>query len=373
MYLGLLYKKKIPKAQWGNILTDTTKAMSGQIAGANWLAGLNKRGRYGNSVFGGWTRGSTYDSTDVGLNPGKDYVETSADTGIKGGIDTSKETKPSKWMQMQGSKGMQTANSVVGATAGIASGIGTVAAEKMKSDAGVDYEDIDKEIDEGKMKGAGALSGASKGLAMGASIGSAIPGVGTAIGAAAGFVIGGITGLVKGGNEAYEAQKKRKKLIKKRSIATMAENQSMLADKSTKLIDAAATRYGGSKVLRNGGKVIIASYTYIPSGNTTINKKSRIFKRGGIVDGSTNIIPNGVSHEEKNKLGTKGMPIIKCKKKSCEKIYEIESDELILTKEVTNKVEELSKNKNFDALGKFLEKQLLDNTHSYTDKYDFLN
>jgi hypothetical protein len=56
-----------------------------------------------------------------------------------------------------------------------------------------------------------------------------------------------------------------------------------------------------------------------------------------------NIIPNGVLHEEFNKLGDKGMPVVKCKNNSCEKKYEIERDEMIFTLAATKNVEKLVK------------------------------
>lgn len=99
------------------------------------------------------------------------------------------------------------------------------------------------------------------------------------------------------------------------------------------------------------------------------------FKKGGSIKPTENIIPNGVLHEEFNKLGDKGMPVVKCnlKDNSCKKQYEIEKDEMILTLKTTKKIESLVDKENHKELGKFLKKQILSNTHSYTDKFQDLN
>lgn len=103
------------------------------------------------------------------------------------------------------------------------------------------------------------------------------------------------------------------------------------------------------------------------------NLPPKKFKRGGKVKMTENIIPNGVLHEEKNSLGDKGMPVVKCTKDVCEKQYEIERDEMILTLGTTKKMEVLAKGKKFAALGAFVREEILHNTHSFTDKYKFLN
>ena len=88
-----------------------------------------------------------------------------------------------------------------------------------------------------------------------------------------------------------------------------------------------------------------------------------------------NVVPNGVLHEEENDLGDKGMPVVKCdtEKKVCEKKYEIEKDELILTLSTTKRAEELAKGGKLKELGEFLATQLLTNTHSFTEKFGELN
>jgi hypothetical protein len=80
-----------------------------------------------------------------------------------------------------------------------------------------------------------------------------------------------------------------------------------------------------------------------------------------------------VLHEEDNKLGDKGMPVVKCKSGTCTKKYEIEKDEMIFTLDTTKKVEELVDKKDYTTLGKFVKDQVLSNTHSFTDKFRDLN
>jgi hypothetical protein len=100
---------------------------------------------------------------------------------------------------------------------------------------------------------------------------------------------------------------------------------------------------------------------------------TQFLKKGGRIRPTENIIPNGVLHEENNKLGDKGMPVVKCTKDACEKKYEIEKEELILTLDTTKTVEKLAKAADLKQLGLYVKEQLLDNTHSFTEKYGDLN
>jgi len=101
----------------------------------------------------------------------------------------------------------------------------------------------------------------------------------------------------------------------------------------------------------------------------------KMLKKGGNIKPSENIIPNGVLHEEFNKLGDKGMPVVKCnlKDNSCNKEYEIEKDEMILTLKTTKAIEKLAKKEMHKELGIFVKNQILNNTHSYTEKFQDLN
>jgi len=98
-------------------------------------------------------------------------------------------------------------------------------------------------------------------------------------------------------------------------------------------------------------------------------------KKGGAIKPTENVIPNGVLHEEFNDIGDKGMPVVKCnlKDNSCQKQYEIEKDEMILTLKTTKRIENLADKKKHKELGKFVKDQILKNTHSFTDKFKDLN
>lgn len=226
----------------------------------------------------------------------------------------------------------------------------------------------------------GTVSGtALKGAAMGATMGSAVPGIGTAIGAAAGFVVGLVSGFVKSGKMKREAAAVQKDMnIKNESIAS-AENRANNANRDATLVNSApptSIDQGGAPVGYNrlGGTF---HYTLKKYSETQINSiplsKTPIFKRGGKVKPTENIIPNGVLHEEENSLGDKGMPVVKCDSNKCEKKYEIEKEEMILTLETTKKIEALVKEKDVKKLGEFVKDQVLHNTHSFTDKFGDLN
>lgn len=108
---------------------------------------------------------------------------------------------------------------------------------------------------------------------------------------------------------------------------------------------------------------------------TNTSEKTIRFKRGGSIKPSENIIPNGVLHEEYNKLGDKGMPVVSCgtSLNSCSKKYEIEKDEMIFTLAASKEVEKLINDKDISALGEYVKKQVLHNTHSFTNKFKELN
>jgi len=237
----------------------------------------------------------------------------------------------------------------------------------MEADAGIQEDNIDLAVDQNKMANAGGISGAAKGAQMGMQFGP--------WGALIGGVVGGAAGYFGGKKKGKEMEMERKRLVKNRNIGRMHEGQAKLADKSNALAQAAQMRYGYAK---KGGKFYVSTFVFGLSSNDgpiikIVREPLKAFKRGGKIDNTTNIIPNGVSHEEENVWGTKGQPVVKCKKESCEKVYEIESDELILTLKTTHKIEELVGKKDKKALGKLLMNELVNNTHSYSKNYNFVN
>jgi hypothetical protein len=88
------------------------------------------------------------------------------------------------------------------------------------------------------------------------------------------------------------------------------------------------------------------------------------------------VIPKGKLHKENNNLGNKdkGIPVIDG---SGDKKFEVEKEELILTLEVTNKVEDLVSKFNASGnetqlieLGKFLTEEILRNTQDNSEKFN---
>lgn len=108
------------------------------------------------------------------------------------------------------------------------------------------------------------------------------------------------------------------------------------------------------------------------------NKKLS-FQNGGSL--SLNIIPKGVLHKNKNNIpkelgfGGKGIPVVYCNTDgNCEKTAEIESNELILTKDNSTQLDRLiAKHKNGVAtlqdIGQFFKQQLMSNTHNNTKEF----
>jgi hypothetical protein len=131
----------------------------------------------------------------------------------------------------------------------------------------------------------------------------------------------------------------------------------------------------GYNQFKKGGVLKDSSYYEIKRLASMTTKLTPKFKKGGSLASTVNIIPNGVLHEENNKLGDKGMPVVKCdlEKRECTKKYEIEKEELILTLSSTEKAEALAKGGNLGELGSFLVGELLENTHSFSNKFNYLN
>ena len=238
----------------------------------------------------------------------------------------------------------------------------------------------------------------SKGLTTGASLGAA---VGTALGPAAAGTVASTLGLGAGAGAASLAagvavpvvgavvvglgfaiaslfgRKKKKRAAaraSKRQIDSLnaqqrAERKAELQTGTNTSVNAPSpTAYGASQP---------STYGVARKGGVLYSKKkvlaTPMLKKGGPIKEYENIIPNGVLHEEENSLGDKGMPVVKCVSNVCTKKYEIEKEELIFTLDTTKKVEQLAKSKNHKVLGEFVKEQLLDNTHSFSDKFSELN
>ncbi|MCK5787463.1 MAG: hypothetical protein KAH32_00485 [Chlamydiia bacterium] len=268
--------------------------------------------------------------------------------------------------------GLMSGGSSGGAGAAIGA-VGEIGAGLISKDAGIDYDNIDKEVDQDKMAMGAAVSGAAKGAQMGMAFGP--------WGAAIGGVVGGAAGYLGGKKAAKEAAELQHKLVVERDENKMDVSQGEEAERSNRAAANVSSKYsstGKAIVAREGTKFSMHLTGYsLPITEVTKVKRTKtkpfktvFLRKGGKVDASTNIIPDGVSHEEENSMGTKGMPVVKCTKTYCSKVYEIESDELILTVKATKEIEKLAKNKDRKKLGEFMANQIMKNTHSYTDTFD---
>lgn len=218
---------------------------------------------------------------------------------------------------------------------------------------------------------------------------------GTTLAATGNPIIAGGTALVVGAIESFKIKGRKEEADKHLAIETSGNsnkkdavgrkadsNQDSTVLKGlvpTKYKQNSGQQYGYNTVMtRRGGKFAPVVFTESSGRNSlrVFNPDAAPpvkFKRGGRIKETENIIPNGVLHEEKNSLGDKGMPVVKCKEDVCEKQYEIEKDEMILTLVATKKMEVLAKGNKFKELGDFVKREILQNTHSFTQKYKELN
>lgn len=111
-------------------------------------------------------------------------------------------------------------------------------------------------------------------------------------------------------------------------------------------------------------------------------KKGMKFQQGGVLESyntDNNVILKGVLHSQKNSIGDKGIPVMSCVDNKCEKVAEIEKEELVFTKGNTRVIDSYvakynkSKTKSVKdtialQLGKFIKQQLDKNTIDNTDK-----
>ena len=209
----------------------------------------------------------------------------------------------------------------------------------------------------------GAMSIA--GLSASVTAGVAVPVIGAVV-VGLGFAIASVFGRKKKKRAAARA---RRRQIASLNAQQMAERKAELQTGTDTSVNAPTpTAYEASQP---------STYGVARKGGILYSKKkvlaTPMLKKGGPIKEYENIIPNGVLHEEENSLGDKGMPVVKCVSNVCTKKYEIEKEELIFTLDTTKKVEQLAKSKNHKALGEYVKEQLLDNTHSFSDKFSELN
>lgn len=266
-----------------------------------------------------------------------------------------------------------------GLSAGSKAGIAGMAASGIAEIAGTVADDGDADVYSDSEKAAEIGGAALKGAAAGAAFGP--------IGMAAGAVIGGATGLIASNKKNKELNNRLYSEERTEAGRRSGEEINNIQSRSNNLSLSSSLLYGGDigganvSYARNGLKFsfspvkLVSSefegkLKYMPMKKPEV----KMFKKGGKIKSTENIIPNGVLHEEDNSMGDKGMPVVKCsKKESCEKMYEIEKDEMILTLEATQQAEALADGGKLEQLGNFMAYQIVDNTHSFTEKYKYLN
>jgi hypothetical protein len=250
-------------------------------------------------------------------------------------------------------------------------------------DKGLTPEEMNEVENAGK--GAGVASGI---LGTVGDLAGKIPGP---WGAVAKFGLTAISGAL-GGKQAKEQKLSADKLIagmeerkgdksQMDALANMGQNGGLLYKKPNRILSLVA----GGDIYKEGGKapILIWNHSFnIEFQEGSLEKKKlpvKIFKRGGKFNhpDKTNVIVAGARHHESNSLGDKGVPVVD---DSGEKVFEVETGELILTKDATARVEKfLSKYKKVEidedkahdvlkALGTYFKEEIKDNLHNYEEK-----
>jgi len=191
---------------------------------------------------------------------------------------------------------------------------------------------------------------------------------GAAAGAAAGIAIG-----VKDWVMAGKAEDKENKQL---AVANQQGTDNFNSTLGSNLDQRAAAENGdffensmGTLMSKEGGTIPGLGMEIFMAKLKETRKQERVsemFRAGGAM----NVIPKGVTHEEKNKLGDQGIPVVVKTKGGMKKIAEIERDEIIFAKGVTDELEEATKRytknpKDIDnllALGKMIKEEILNNT-----------
>jgi hypothetical protein len=250
---------------------------------------------------------------------------------------------------------------------------------------------IEKGLDPAEMsevkgagKGAGVASGVLGGLG---DVAGMIPGP---WGAVASGVLNGV-GSFLGGKQASKQAAKVDMLAKlntnRKTDSAQMEALSQLGQKGGVLYkrpgDQILSLVSGG-IYKDGGKAPELKWNHkfaIDFPESVMEKKKlpvKVFKRGGKFSDpdKTNIIVAGSRHHESNALGDKGIPVID---NTGEKVFEVEKGELILTKEVTNKIEDLlAKYKKVEVdedkahevlknLGSYFKEEISENLHNYEE------
>jgi len=213
----------------------------------------------------------------------------------------------------------------------------------------------------------GIWKGAGTGAAMGAQLGTMIGPWGTLIGAGAGAIAGGVIGGLKG-----KKQKEDRIASEAKTASELAAYNSNMAEQRRLLKGRAGDQAKFAGIMNN-------AQMYNPgSGNPIVfaRKGGKLipkFRRGGELDlQKENVILDGPSHDDHNKTGIhkdKGLPVVH---KSA-KVAEIESLELVLNKNASDKLENLvnkyDKTKDpkvLKEIASLTSKEITENTYDYS-------
>ena len=212
--------------------------------------------------------------------------------------------------------------------------------------------------------------GLNTGLSQGLSLGMAGLKTGNPLLAAGGLAAGSLLGLMAKWKAKKQKLKQDTKFESDFHDQTLAHKESI--DRNLRMNAAAtgddtyATNYyqnnANNLYMEKGGKLLVDITMARVKKEMMRRKEERIMRSGG----SINIIPRGVTHAQKNKMGDNGIPIISNNKM---KLAEIEMNELLINSESSKEIEELSDKykktgdkKYLNQLGRLLKSEITNNT-----------
>jgi len=200
--------------------------------------------------------------------------------------------------------------------------------------------------------------------------------LGGPVGAIAGAGLGGIMGLIKMLSAVKKKNEEDTKYAKDFNNAITGyregNNQKILRQTAADNPEYFHNFYAkkGGKFPENNQLFIDVFMEHLKEEKERKNEDVKKFRDGGAL----NVIPKGVKHEEYNKLGDKGIPVIlKDKNGKLKKVAEIEVNEIIFNKDISKELERRTKiyqenpkdKKNLCELGKLIQSEILNNTIDY--------
>ena len=195
-------------------------------------------------------------------------------------------------------------------------------------------------------------------------------------GALLAFVAPGVLGQQKAKNDAAVAERKYEfESSLKDKQDSFKGSQERINKSSSRYANAMAEAYYSANIPSARRGMVLERYERkrLSVEKPTVDS----FKNGGVTKKKKSIIPKGAFHHTQNKLGDKGIPVVD---KNGVKVFEIETIELILDKDVsdetlklTNLYNETGDEKYLYQIGELTSEELVKNTYSYADEYSCLN